>query len=310
MAKPAQKPASKPPQKIVQGLLILGLLRFFSWWSLSANHRLGAALGRLLWKLPSQPKRIAKINIKLAFPYLSETQQQQLLKKSLIELGKTTTELGAIWFWPPAKTLQKIQGVSGESYIKDAFAQGQGVMVLSPHIGCWEVVGLYLAQNYPMTILYRPPNIPYLETFMTQVRQRAGATLVPTDLSGVKRLRQALRKNELIGILPDQDPGASGGVYAPFFNHPARTMILVSKLAAKSNCKVLTIVAERLADGHGYHLHITPAETEVASTDESTAATALNRSVEKCAKKFPSQYQWNYKRYKHPPKGTEDVYKR
>ncbi|NCN44698.1 MAG: lipid A biosynthesis acyltransferase [Piscirickettsiaceae bacterium CG_4_9_14_3_um_filter_43_564] len=300
---------AKSSQKAVQGKLIIGLLRFFSWWSLPVNHRFGAVMGWLLWKLPSQPKRISKINIELAFPYLSENQQQQLLKKSLMELGKTTTELGALWCWPTDKILKKIQGVSGESYIKEAFAQGQGVMVLSPHIGCWEVVGLYLAQNYPMTILYRPPNIPYMESFMTKVRQRAGATLVPTDLTGVKRLRQALRKNELIGILPDQDPGASGGVYAPFFNHPARTMVLVSKLAAKSNCRVLTIVAERLPDGQGYYLHITPAEADVANTDEAIATTALNRSVEKCAKRFSTQYQWNYKRYKHPPKGTADVYK-
>lgn len=300
---------AKPSQKAFQGKLILGLLRFFSWWSLATNHRMGAAIGWLLWKLPSHPKRIASINIEKAFPYLAEHQRQRLLKKHLIELGKTTTEFGAVWFWPPEKTLQYIRGVSGESYIEEAFANGQGVMVLSPHIGCWEVVGLYLAQNYPMTILYRPPNIPYLETFMTKVRQRAGATLVPTDLSGVKRLRQALRNNELVGILPDQDPGASGGVYAPFFNHPARTMVLVSKLAAKSHCRVLTIVAERLADGEGYHLHITPAEAGVESRDESVATTALNRSVEKCAKKFPAQYQWNYKRYKHPPEGTPDVYK-
>lgn len=301
---------AKSSQKAFQGRLILGLLRFFSWWSLATNHRMGAAIGWLMWKLPSHPKRIAKINIELAFPYLSEQQQQRLLKKHLLELGKTTTEFGAVWFWQPERTLQHIRGVSGESYIEEAFANGQGVMVLSPHIGCWEVVGLYLAQNYPMTILYRPPNIPYLETFMTKVRQRAGATLVPTDLSGVKRLRQALRRNELIGILPDQDPGASGGVYAPFFNHPARTMVLVSKLAAKSQCKVLTIVAERLEGGEGYHLHITPAEAGVESRDELEATSALNRSVEKCAKKFPAQYQWNYKRYKHPPEGVLDVYKK
>jgi len=114
---------AKSSQKAVQGKLIIGLLRFFSWWSLPVNHRFGAVMGWLLWKLPSQPKRISKINIELAFPYLSENQQQQLLKKSLMELGKTTTELGALWCWPTDKILKKIQGVSGESYIKEAFAQ-------------------------------------------------------------------------------------------------------------------------------------------------------------------------------------------
>lgn len=296
--------------KAWQGKIMIGVLRFFSWLPLRLNHVIGSGIGYLLWWLPNSVKRISAINQQIAFPHLSETEHRTLLKQSLLELGKTLTELGAIWMWPASKVLRYIRGVEGEQYVEQAFANGKGIIVLSPHIGAWEVVGLYLAQNYPMTILYRPPNVPSIETFMTDVRERGGATLVPTDISGVKKLRQALKQNEMIGVLPDQDPGESGSVYAPFFGHTARTMVLVSKLAAKSNCDVVFIFAERLAKAGGYKLHIQPALPEVASVDDAEAALALNQGVEQGVAQFPAQYQWSYKRYRHPPEGVEDVYRK
>lgn len=292
-----------------QGKVVIALLKVFSWMPLRLNHAVGASIGYLLWWLPNSVKRVSSLNLAVAFPELNPKEHQKLLKASLLELGKTATELGAIWMWPAEKVLQTIRVVEGEAHLQKAFDQGKGIIVLSPHIGAWEVVGLYLAQTYPMTILYRPPNLASMETFMTQVRERGGATLVPTDLSGVKKLRQALRRNEMIGILPDQDPGQSGSVYAPFFGHPARTMVLVSKLAAKAQSDVVFIYAERLAKGQGYRLHIQPADAAVGSSDERLAASALNQGVEQGVALLPAQYQWSYKRYRHPPEGVKDIYK-
>lgn len=302
---------SKRKEKAWQGKAFIGLMHFFSWFSLRGNHVIGASIGYLLWWLPNSPKRVSSINLRQAFPDLTDAEHQALLKQSLLELGKTATELGVIWMWKPEKVLGLVQEVRGREYVTEAFDKGKGLIMLSPHIGCWEVMGMYLAQHYPMTALYRPPNVPSLETFMKQVRERNGSTLVPTDLSGVKKLRGALRRNEMIGILPDQDPGDSGGVYAPFYGHPARTMVLVSKLAAKADCEVLFSFAERLPKGQGYRLHILPALSEVASKDELEATTALNQGVEQTIATVPAaQYQWSYKRYKHPPEGVKDVYQK
>lgn len=301
---------AETPKQDWRGRLFIGLLRFFAWWPLHVNHAMGAAIGYLLWWLPNSPKRISAINLKIAFPDVSETEHRALLKQSLIELGKTTTELGPLWLWSNQKVLNLIQEVEGEELVQAAFDKGKGVIVLSPHIGAWEAMGFYWSSKYPITSLYRPPNLPSIETFMREVRERGSAKLVPTDLSGVKALRKALNQNEMVGILPDQDPGKSGGVYAPFFGHPARTMVLVSRLAAKAQCDVLFTFAERLPKGRGYRLNILPAEAAVADRDEQTAAEALNRGVEVCARRVPAQYQWNYKRYKHPPEGVVDVYKK
>lgn len=296
------------------GRIFIGLLKFFSWFSLPLNHRLGAAIGYVLWWLPesvSNPKRISRINLETAFPEMSDLDRRRLLKSSLVELGKTSTELGPLWLWNKQRVLALIQQVSGQALLDDAIARNQGVIMLCPHLGAWEVIAPYLTERYSTTYLYRPPNLPSIENFMLEVRGRFGAKLAPTDRKGVMMLIKALKRNELVGILPDQDPGKNGGIYAPFYQHPARTMTLVSKLASKTNCALLFISAERLPHGQGYHLQILPADSCIADGDETVAASALNAGIESLIETVnPVQYQWNYKRYKHPPAGVKDVYKK
>lgn len=300
---------SSDEQRPIIGALLKAVLRFFSWLPLRWNHALGALLGRLFYLLPNSVKRISEVNIARAFPQASQPERDQLLKNSLIELGKTTTELGPLWLWPKEKLLPLVKSCEGIEKIDQALQQGRGVIVLSPHLGAWEMMGWYWSVHHAITSLYRPPRIGSIEVFMRQVRERGGAKLVPTNMSGVKALRRALKQNEIVGILPDQDPGQSGGVIAPFFQHPANTMVLVSKLAQKAQCPVFFTFAERLDAGQGYRLHIIEADDAVADRDEQTAAQALNQGVEQCARRVASQYQWSYKRYKNLPKDYPNPYR-
>lgn len=295
-------------RKPIVGALFRGVIRLLSWLPLRYAQAIGAGLGWLLWRVPNSVKRISEKNIALAFADQSAEQQAQLVKASLIELGKTATELGPLWCWSKQRLLPLVKEVRGAELIELALAQGRGVIVLSPHLGAWEMMGWYWSVQYPITSLYRPPRIGSIENFMRQVRERGGATLVPTDMSGVKALRKALKNNEIVGILPDQDPGKSGGVVAPFFGHPANTMLLVAKLAQKAQCPVFYTFAERLPAGAGYRIHVIEASAQLASTDDVQAASALNQGVETCARINPAQYQWSYKRYKNLPDGYPRVY--
>jgi KDO2-lipid IV(A) lauroyltransferase len=159
-----------------------------------------------------------------------------------------------------------------------------------------------------MTSLYRPPRQAYLGKLIRQGRERAGASLVPTDAGGVRALYKALGRGELIAILPDQDPDRAAGVFAPFFGVQANTMTLLSRLASKSDATVLMAYAERLANGEGYHLHFENTEDALADTDTLLATTQLNHAVEQCALQHPAQYQWAYKRFKTRPEGEGRFY--
>ena len=292
----------------MQALIIKWLIRFFALLPLPIAHVCGAWLARLLIWLPNKPKRICQTNIRLCFPHLSTVERNAFVKQALIETGKTVSETGALWLWPKTKLLNLVKQVSGEAALQEAVKQNRGVIIAAPHIGAWEMVGLYWSALHPFTALYRPPKMKQLDQFIRRARERCGSRLVPTNAQGVKALYQGIRKNEFIGILPDQDPGVDGGVYAPFFGIEANTMTLLPRLARKSGAAVFFVFAERLAKGCGYHMHIIPAPEGIDSANTTIAATALNLGVEQCIRLSPAQYQWIYKRFKRRPGNEAGFY--
>lgn len=275
---------------------------------LRVNHLYGSLAGRVLAWTDNEAKRVSAANLRIAFPELDDAERDRLLKKSLRELGKTVTELGPVWSWRQQSLLRLVRQIEGQEVVDEALQAGKGVIILAPHAGSWELMGLYLSIEYGITSLYRPPRLGSIESFTRKVRERFGAKLVPTNVTGVRALRRALADNKMIGILPDQDPGESGGVQAPFFGFGARTMLLVSKLAAKAKSPVIFAVAERLGKGQGFKVRFVQASAEVASTDEFEAASALNQGIENIVRMNPAQYQWSYKRYKSSTDSAESPY--
>lgn len=294
-------------QAVVVGLA-KGFITFFSWLPLWLNQSIGRFIGRLLWWLPNENRRITLVNLRLAFPDESETSRNQTAKQSLLHLGMMVTELGPAWLWPEKKIRPLIKAVKGQFLLDEALAAKKGVIFLAPHIGAWELIGPFLSTQYPSTFLYRPPNVSGLENFMVSSRGRFGAALAPTDVRGVRTLIKALKQQQVSVILPDQDAGEKGGIHAPFFEHPARTMTLASKLIQKTDCQFLFMAMERLPKAQGYRVHFLPAEPEVASQDDVVATHALNRGVEQCVRLLPEQYLWSYRRFRKPPKGTPSPY--
>jgi Kdo2-lipid IVA lauroyltransferase/acyltransferase len=296
--------------------LIRTALRLFARLSLPRAHRLGAALGWVLAVLPNGLKRVTDTNLRLCLPGLSAREHRRLIRASLVETGKTAAELGAMWLWEIPRVLQSVRGVSGEHLLEQARSRGRGVILASPHLGAWELAGLYCATRCPLTSLYRPPRIAALEDAVRRWRERSGAQLVPTEARGIRALYQALRRGEAVGILPDQAPGrkrgrkqgGEGGVFAPFFGVPADTMTLISRLAAKAGAPVLLVYAQRLPRGSGYHVHFLAAPDGVAGANPQRAAHELNRAIEQCVRAVPEQYQWSYKRFKTRAPGERRYY--
>lgn len=285
-------------------------MRLFSLLPLVAVHFMGAIIGWLFYLIPNKRRSTTQTNIALCFPEFSAKEKHRLLRKSLIETGKGVAETGSLWLWSRQKVLNLIKSTTGEDFLKQAMNLNKGCIIAAPHIGTWEMVGLYCSQSYPMTNLYRPPPVAGMDNLMRKSRERTGAKLVPTDRSGVKSLFAALNKGELIGILPDHNPGSGTGVFAPFFGVQANTMTLLSKLAAKTGAVVLFVYAERLSHGRGYELHFVEAAEEINNADLKISCAAVNAGVEKCIRELPEQYLWCYKRFQSRPKGEASFYKR
>jgi len=280
------------------------LIRLIARLPLTLSQRLGASCGWLLAQWPNRQRRNALINIALCLPELSREQQLALCERNLREFGTTYFEIAYLWQRPVAQVLAHIREVRGAELLQRP--AGQGLIVLSPHLGAWELAGLYLAAQGVTTILYKPQR--YLDALIRTARSRSGAELAPTTGKGIRMLAQTLERGGAVGILPDQEPKADkGAVFAPFFGVPAFTMLLVNRLARRSGAAVIFMFAERLEDG-GFRLHCQPAPAGIDSADDVEAATALNRGIEHCVRICPAQYLWPYKRFRRRPLGMAKLY--
>jgi len=288
--------------------LVRAVLRLLAWLPLRYSQGIGGAVGRTIALFPNGLRRVAEINLASCFPELSARSRRRLLAQTLAETGKTAAEIGALWLWPAERVLALVREVPGDEVLTRALSQGKGLILACPHLGAWELAGLYCATRCKLTALYRPPRMSALDAMIRSARERSGARLVPTDAAGIRALFQALRRGDAVGILPDQDPGRERGVFAPFFGISTNTMILISRLAASTGAPVVIVYAERLPCGAGYSMRFTPAPEDIADADPVTAAAALNRAVEGCVRARPEQYQWTYKRFKTRPAGEQRYY--
>lgn len=289
-------------------LTIVSLLKCLALLPLAAAQRLGAALGGLAWRLDTKARRVTDINLDICLPELSDEERRQLCRDSLRHTGMTALEIPLMWEWPVEKCLGLVRAVEGEKLLDEALASDKGLILLAPHLGNWELAGLYFSSRYEMAALYSPPNMPEFEEYMIKVRGRLGSELVRGDRRGLSRLVNILKEGGVAGILPDQSPRGKTNAYAPFFGMDVMTMTLVSKLIQKTGANVLMTWAERLPGGQGFRIVITSAEPGMGDSDPVLATTALNRSVEACVRRAPEQYQWEYKRLRHRPPGEINPY--
>ncbi len=292
--------------------ILLFILRLVGRLPLGAVHALGGGLGRLFCLFPNRERHTARVNIALCLPDLSTPERERLVCRSLQESARTLLEMPVIWRADPERWLAMIQPGEGMDLPRRELGKGRGLVVLAPHLGCWEAGLHYLGTLAPVTALYRPPrNASGLEALMLAGRGKGGATLVPTTAAGVRALYQALARNELVAILPDQQPkqtGDKGGVFAPFFGVPALTMVLIGRLVRKTGAAVVYSYAERLPGGRGYRAHFLPAPAGIDDPDPLVSASALNLGVEQCVRRCPEQYQWSYRRFSIRPDGGPSPY--
>lgn len=263
-------------------------------------HFLASCAGWVAWQLNTTPRKITERNIAIAFPELPISEQRHLARASFRQLCWSAADVGLSLLWSAERLMSCVSSVVGEEHLHASVAEGRGVIALVPHLGNWELVGPYLAAQYPMTTLYKEINIPGVNDIVLRARQRNGNVLVPANKSGVRALLKALNSRELVAILPDQVPSSGGGEFAPFFGEPALTMTLVSKLIKRNSSKAICVYALRQADKN-YQIVIRPADERIYSSDCSSALLGLNKSVEQCVLDCPEQYQWEYKRYKYLP---------
>lgn len=287
---------SSPVAAAILRSVIGGLGRF----SLPAARRVGRGLGALLWRLPNQFRENSRRNVGRCFPELSQQQQAELVRRSLVSTALTIAEAGATFHWTVERLAALEESTEGGDLIAASLAEGRGVLTLGPHVGNWEYLAHCLTRRFGLVSLYRPPRIAELDAYLRGRRERLGARMYPANAGGLRQLARALDRGEVVGILPDQEPLKQHGVFAPFFGTPALTMNLVAGLVRRFEPLVLYGFAQRLDDGR-FRVRIVEAPEGLGDRDDLRAATQLNKGVELCVRACPEQYMWSYRRFRTRP---------
>jgi KDO2-lipid IV(A) lauroyltransferase len=268
------------------------LARLMARLPLPLLHRAGALAGWLIYLLSTRFRRFLSDNLRQA------GYGDAFLRRAAIrETGKAVFELPALWLQDQGKTAALVREVTGWEWVEQAMSAGKGLILLTPHLGCWEISAQYVSCQFPITVLFRPPKVAWLAPLMTAGRTRDRMASVPADLSGVRALYRALKRGEAVGMLPDQVPGVGEGEWAAFFGRAAYTMTLPLRMAQSTGAAVLIGYAERLARGEGFRIHVERMPEALAGESSSRH---MNRALEALIRRCPAQYLWAYNRYKVP----------
>jgi KDO2-lipid IV(A) lauroyltransferase len=272
--------------------MLLRVFQILAWLPLPLMHALGAAAGWLTYASSQTYRKRMRLNLKQA-GYLPA------LHQAIAESGKNLLELPFIWCGDSSRVLRSAE-VHEWHIAQSAIDSGKGVIFLTPHLGCFEIIAQVIASRAPLTALYRPPRMAMLEPLLENARQRDGLALAPANLSGVRTLLKTLRRGGSVGLLPDQVPRAGEGVWTKFFGKPAYTMTLPAKLAQMSGATIILSYAERLPYGKGYAVHFVPFDRQLTGTPEEQSG-IINAAMEDLITRCPSQYFWSYNRFKGQP---------
>ena len=286
--------------------LLASLVARLPWPLLRA---LADALARHWQRSDTRMARVVRRNLELAHPDLLPAQRALLQGRVLGTTARQFFETLQLWTRPPARNLARIRETQGVELFDAALASGRGLIVAAPHYGSWELLNQWLASRTALAILYAPPESNIGEALLRRVRATQGdarrVTQVRAEGVAVRQLFKLLKDGGVAGILPDQQPKAGDGEFAPFFGTPALTMTLLPRLAQRTGATVLAGYCERIgddADGPLFALRFEPAPADIADPLQGIAA--LNAMVERVARRDPAQYQWTYKRYSIPPAGS------
>jgi KDO2-lipid IV(A) lauroyltransferase len=264
--------------------------------------RLGKAIGQLIYWQSRRYREICINNLQNAYAEKTPAEILAIAKQVFENLGKIFYEI----CWSSTldhADLSRYVKIEGMQHIRDAYAKGRGVLVLTAHFGNWELMSIVGKKiGYPLSFVYRPLDFKPFERFTVRLRTRFGAGMIPKK-KGLRKILRSLDRQELVGLLMDQNVALREGVIAPFLNIPACTNKGLALLALKTGAPVVPIFL--LREAQGYRGIIQP-EIPLVRTGDKTKdveinTAAYNQAIETIVRQYPGQWFWVHRRWQSKP---------
>lgn len=263
-------------------------------------------IGRIAKALPLRYVKVARRNIELCFPELSQVERQRLLARHFESLGASLCESAMTW-WSDDERVNGLSHIDGLQHLDAELGKGQGVILLTAHFTTLEMGARILNGVRQINVLYKPPGNALLAKVANDSRaSRARSTIERDD---IRTMIKALRNNEIVWYAPDQSFRKKGAQMVPFFGIPAATNTFTSRLARLTGASVLYFTHERLPQDRGYRVVIHPPQENFPSDDDVADTLRYHAFIESEVRRIPEQYWWIHRRFKGLSPTDPDWYK-
>lgn len=271
----------------------------------------GMAVGRLAHAVLPHLRRNAETNLRLAMPELDEEERGKIRRGVFRNLGR---QLGEVSRFPKLDrgNIESVVVYDGLENYLGAVGRGRGVILLTGHIGAWELsVYAHSIYGYPMSFLARRVDNPLLERMAASYRLRHGNRGIDKKNS-VREVVRTLKQGGVVGILADLNASREEGVFCDFFGISACTTAGVATLALRTGATVLPgyLTWDEAAGKHILHFEKPLATIETGDPKEDVAAnTAVYaKTIERVVRRYPEQWLWIHRRWRTRPEGEPDLY--
>ncbi len=288
----------------VGALRLLGLLPY------PVIYALSAVLGQLSYYLHSSRRHVTLTNLRLCFPEWSERKCRRVAQRHFRILLCSVLSIGVVW-WGSKSRLKRVIKVRGMEHLDAAIEQhkqsGQGIILLAPHFVTLDAGGMILSKDQPVLSMYQRNRNDVFDhvTFVRRTRFNAVIYDRKAPLTSLIRL---IRNGRPFYYLPDQNAGASHGIFVPFFGIPASTFPALGKIAQAGKAVVIPVFSRTLTWGRGIETIIKPPLTDYPSGDQYADTLRMNQVVEAGARELEENYLWSHKRFKRRPDGEASLY--
>ena len=272
---------------------------------------IGAAIGAIAFRVLGRLRRVGIRNLELAFPEMTAADRETTLRSEYRNLGFLLAEFCKMPDYTPEAASRFIRYEGLENYLA-ARERGKGVLVLTGHLGAWELSSFYHSlMGMPMGMVIRRLDNPLVDAFVNRIRCLHGNRVIHKD-DFARGLIASMRAGETVGILMDTNMTPPQGVFVPFFGVLACTASGMARIAAKTGAAVVPGFLLWEESEQKYVLHFGK-ELEVARTgdaeqDALTNTASFTAAMEGYIRQYPEQWLWLHRRWKTRPPGEEGIY--
>ena len=291
--------------------LVLAVARSLGWMPRGLSRLLAGLLAWAVYQSMGRLRKVGEFNLELAMPQLSGDERKQTLRGVFRHLGWQLVEFCRMPRYTADNTRGWIRTQGLEHYLR-ALARGKGVLVLTGHLGAWELSSFYHSlMGYPMGMVIRPLDNRRLDDFVNGIRCMHGNHVLSKN-DFARGLLTAMRAGETVGILMDTNMTPPQGVFVRFFGVTACTASGLARVALKTGAAVLPgFLLWEPGEGR-YVLHFGPelvfARTGDADSDILAATQQCNDALESWIRRYPDQWLWIHRRWKTRPPGDPPLY--